>query len=133
MYVSTSHATIEKSLNVLVVDDEDYVADMIATTLELEGYHVDVAHDGQDGLRRAKEQRFHLIIVDVMMPRLSGPEMVQHLRELEHVHDTPIVLISVGPRPEVDWATVRFMRKPFDIDGMLSLVKQTIGPQERGG
>jgi DNA-binding response OmpR family regulator len=115
---------------VLIVDDEDYVADMIAATLKLEGYNVDVAYNGQEGLLRAQQQPFHLIIADVMMPYVSGPDMVRELRAKERTRKTPVLLISVGPRPQLDSSAITFLRKPFDIDAMLAVVRGAIQQQE---
>ena len=108
---------------VLVIDDEDYVADMIATALSLEGYAVHVAYNGQEGLDRARSLAVDLAIVDIMMPYMSGEDLAERLRAEPHLRSVPIIMISAGARPRRLLEDVTFLPKPFDIDRLLALVE----------
>ena len=108
---------------VLVIDDEDYVADMIATALSLEGYAVHVAYNGQEGLDRARSLAVDLAIVDIMMPYMSGEDLAERLRAEPHLRSVPIIMISAGARPCRLLEDVTFLPKPFDIDRLLALVE----------
>ena len=112
---------------VLVIDDEDYVADMIATALGLEGYTVHVAYNGQDGLERAQSMVVDLVIVDIMMPYMSGEDLAERLRAEPHLRSVPIIMISAGARPRRLLEDVVFLPKPFDIDRILALVEAALG------
>lgn len=122
----TARPPATAGLSVLVIDDEDYVADMVATVLNLEGYKVHVAYNGRDGLATAQHITVDLMIIDIMMPYLSGPALVEKLRISHHTRDTPIILISAGAQP-VRKEKVAFLAKPFDMDVLLDLVATTIG------
>jgi len=130
--VSARSARDTRRLVVLVVDDEDYVADMIATALGLDGYVVHVAYNGRDGLVQAQSQRLDMIIVDIMMPYLSGVALVEELRKLDINRDVPIMLISAGARPQRALPNLTFMPKPFNIDQLTEQVAAQIGRPERG-
>jgi CheY-like chemotaxis protein len=111
---------------VLVIDDEDYVADMIVNALETEGYTVHVAYNGRDGLSQALALSLDVLVVDIMMPYMSGTTLVEKLRTVEHLRDTPVILISAGARPRQSLPNVTFLPKPFDMDDMLGLVAKHV-------
>jgi CheY-like chemotaxis protein len=110
-----------------VIDDEDYLVDLIATTLESEGYQVYLAYNGRDGLERARSAKIDLIITDIMMPYLGGIALLDAIRAAEHTRDIPVMLISAGARPPRGQPKVTFIAKPFDINKMLELVEEQIG------
>ncbi|HEY0736063.1 MAG TPA: response regulator [Herpetosiphonaceae bacterium] len=111
---------------VLVIDDEDYVADMLASALEIEGYTVHLAYNGRDGLALAQTLRVDLVIIDIMMPYMNGIDLIGELRQLDHTLDVPIILISAGARPRQQMPGVTFLPKPFDLDNMLGLIATTL-------
>ena len=119
---AAQHTQSRRGPTVLVIDDEDYVADMLAGALELEGYTVHQAYNGRDGLALGKSLAVDLVIIDIMMPYISGTALVETFRGLDHTANVPIILISAGARPPQQQPRVRFVPKPFDIDGMLKLV-----------
>jgi len=97
--VSPPDAAHREPAAVLVIDDEDYVADMIATALELDGYVVHVAYNGRDGMEQARSAPVDLVVVDIMMPYIGGLGLIAQLRSLDHGREVPIILISAGARP----------------------------------
>ena len=66
--------------HVLIVDDEEHLADALSHNLQFEGYATTVAYDGEEGLRLAQTIRFDLVILDIMMPKLDGLEVCRRLR-----------------------------------------------------
>jgi CheY-like chemotaxis protein len=68
---------------ILVVDDEPLVLQVMVRGLQAAGYEVVAAGDGVDALAKAQEQPFDLVVVDSIMPRMGGPELVIHLRSLQ--------------------------------------------------
>ena len=68
-------------MRILLVEDEVDFARMVARGLEAEGFAVDVVHDGESGLWAATEQEFDVVVLDLMLPKLSGYEVVRRLRD----------------------------------------------------
>jgi two-component system alkaline phosphatase synthesis response regulator PhoP len=66
--------------HILIVDDEEHLADALAHNLQFEGFSTTVAHDGEEGLRLARTIQFDLVILDIMMPELDGLEVCKRLR-----------------------------------------------------
>ena len=76
---------------VLVVDDEKLIVKGIRFSLEQDGMEVTCAYDGEEALRLAREQKFDMILLDIMLPKLSGTEVCQQIREFSGV---PIVMLT---------------------------------------
>ena len=84
----------EAKPRVLVVEDNADEAQMVKMILEPEGYHVSVATDGRDGLRKADSDKPDLIVLDVMMPGLDGFGTCAKLRENPRYREVPIILLT---------------------------------------
>ncbi len=79
---------------ILVIEDERGITEAITWTFQREGYEVSIARDGHEGLRRARTLLPDLIILDLMLPGLSGLEVCRELRSGEHTRDIPIIILS---------------------------------------
>ena len=117
---------------VLVVDDDDVIRQLITVNLELEGFDVATAIDGQDCLDRVKDIRPDVITLDVMMPRLDGWEAAGRLRADPDTAGIKVVLLSAraqeadlerGSRIGVD----AYLTKPFDPDELIAVVRRLAG------
>jgi DNA-binding response OmpR family regulator len=82
------------SARVLLVEDDPVILRLLEVNFELEGYEVLLAHDGAEGIRLAQEQRPDLVISDIMMPNVSGIELVAALKGDERTAGIPILLLS---------------------------------------
>ncbi|RBP00848.1 vancomycin resistance response regulator transcription factor, VanR-F/VanR-M family [Rossellomorea aquimaris] len=80
-----------KRLSILVADDEEEIADLIAIHLEKEGYHVTKASDGEEAVRVVETQVIDLLILDIMMPKMDGYEVTRRIRDQ---HNMPIIFLS---------------------------------------
>jgi DNA-binding response OmpR family regulator len=104
---------------VLVVEDDPAMQMLCAFNLRLAGFEVTTASTGRAALERAPEQRFDLILLDVMLPDLGGFEVAEALRATEQTHDVPLVFVSARTSPD-DLARGRaagaidYVTKPFD-------------------
>ena len=87
-----------ENYHVLVVEDDEKIRDGIEIYLKSQGYEVSKAADGIDGLEKLKEKEVHLAIIDVMMPRMDGIQMVIQLRK---EYDFPVIMLSAKSE-EVD-------------------------------
>ncbi|MCB2172694.1 response regulator [archaeon] len=109
---------------VLVVDDEEDIRDLVKMVLVGNGYEVFTATTGEEGLVKAVKIKPDLIILDVVMPGISGLEVCRLLKSKPEFDKIPILVMSVLDR-EIDHEYVQkagaddFLHKPFDIDELL--------------
>jgi two-component system phosphate regulon response regulator PhoB len=81
-------------LRILVIEDTRDLVEVLTVALQREGYEIVVAYDGQEGLRKAQSLLPDLILLDVMLPGLSGTEVLRELRAGERTRDVPVIIIS---------------------------------------
>jgi CheY-like chemotaxis protein len=107
---------------ILVVDDEDAIRALLLTVLRRRGYKVDTARNGTEAIQRCVRCRYVLVLLDLMMPVMSGYEVLGHLARME---DRPLVIVLTAgllPKqldPEIVAGT---LRKPFDIDLLVDTI-----------
>ena len=122
---------VSGSADILVVDDDPALREMLTQQLTEHGYTVRQAEDGVQAMREARDKRPDLIILDVMMPGLSGFDVVSMLRADDDVDDVPIMILSIvedadrGYRLGVD----RYLNKPVDHDVLLREIEALIRRQ----
>lgn len=110
---------------ILVVDDEKAINDIIQYNLEGEGYEITSAYDGQECLDIFKSQKFDLIILDIMMPKLDGFSV---LREIRKTSQTPVIMLT-AKQEEVDkvlgleLGADDYVVKPFSIRELTARIK----------
>ncbi len=78
-------------INILVVDDEQEIADLVEIYLVSDGYKVFKANNAEDGLRVLEEQEIHLVLLDIMMPGMNGLDMCKKIREKSNI---PVIMLS---------------------------------------
>jgi CheY-like chemotaxis protein len=106
---------------ILVVDDELDIRELIAEALVLDGYRVRTAPNGKIAVRRARLNRPDLIVLDLMMPVMSGWEFMEAQQEDRGLASIPVIVVSAALDAQAESAAM-FLRKPFDIDTLLSTV-----------
>lgn len=120
---------------VLVVDDDDVIRQLITVNLELEGFDVVTAFDGQDALDKVKEAGVSVVTLDVMMPRVDGWEAAARLRSDPDTAHIKVVLLSAraqeadlqrGEKIGVD----AYLTKPFDPDELIDIVRRLAAEAE---
>lgn len=79
------------ALKILVVDDEKMIVKGLRFSLLQDGYEVDCAYDGEEAVNMIREKQFDMILLDVMLPKLSGFEVLQQVREFS---DVPIIMLT---------------------------------------
>ena len=114
----------EQERRILVVDDDDAIRALITTVLRRRGLRVDTARNGLEALQRVKRCRYAVVLLDLMMPRMSGHQFLDEVRADPPV-DLPVIivltagLVTRAQLPEVVAASVR---KPFDIEMLVDTV-----------
>ena len=117
---------------VLVVDDDEVIRQLIAVNLQLEGFEVATAVDGQDCLDRVQEIAPDVITLDVMMPRLDGWETAVQLRKSPDTAHIKVVLITARAQEDditrgTNVGADAYLTKPFDPGEMIRVVRQLAG------
>ncbi len=122
---------------ILIVEDEPSMRLGLKDNLEFESYEVELAIDGQEGLEKVKRDQFDLIILDVMMPKMSGFDLCKAIRELKIM--TPIIFLTAKSE-EIDkvlgleLGADDYLTKPFSLRELLARVKailRRIQPTEK--
>ena len=114
---------------ILVADDDPVIRRLIEVNLGLEGFEVELAADGEDAIARAKASMPDLIVLDVMMPGLTGWEAAQRLKEDAATEHIPVVLLSARTREEdirrgQDVGAAVYVTKPFDPPELVNVVRK---------
>jgi len=124
-------------MKILVVEDEKKVASFIKRGLEEEDFTVDVAYDGEEGLQMGETNPYDLILMDVMLPKMDGLEVVKELRKKEN--KTPVLCLTAKDKVEdivagLDSGSDDYLTKPFAFAELLARVRALArrGTQDRG-
>jgi len=113
---------------ILVVDDEPDLVETVRYPLEMEGYQVLIAYNGEDGLNQARKEGPDLIILDLMLPKLDGYKVCRLLKFDERYKHIPILMLTAKTQEKdrllgKETGADDYMTKPFDIDKLLEKVK----------
>lgn len=111
---------------VLIVDDDPVVPAVIKEILSGRGFLVDTCTDGSSALARAREQRYDIVLSDLVMPGMNGAELTQGLKAVDPT--TTVLVISGHPRhplaqEAIAAGAVRVVPKPFDIGALLEFLE----------
>jgi excisionase family DNA binding protein len=116
---------------VLIVDDDDRLREYLKANLELEGYTVREASNADEGLEALEREPPALILLDVMMPKIDGWEMLRRVQERHGVGTIPVIMFS-GKVDESDASEAKtrgargFIGKPFDPQQLIDSTKQLV-------
>jgi DNA-binding response OmpR family regulator len=116
---------------ILVVDDEEPVRMLLRDTLELDAYEVRDAIDGPEALESFDERRPDGIILDIMMPRMSGIDVLKEIRSRPGGAEVPVILLTAAGDDQTTWdgwsaGATCYLTKPFDPDNLLSWVERLL-------
>jgi DNA-binding response OmpR family regulator len=115
-------------MTILIVEDNLKLSANLQRLLELEGHAVAVAHDGEEGLRRALAERFDCIVLDLNLPKLDGLAVCRALRAGDDPAPVPILMLTARNAKRdvvlgLDTGADDYLPKPFDIDELLARVR----------
>ena len=117
---------------ILIVDDEKDFVKTTALRLGHEGYEIEEANDGTEALEKVAAKKPDLILLDIMMPGMTGTEVYEKLRAEPDTASIPIIFLTVWERllpgtVEPDEGRYRFLMKPFDFQKLLQTIHDLIG------
>ncbi|OEH86087.1 DNA-binding response regulator [Desulfuribacillus stibiiarsenatis] len=114
--------------SILIIEDEEKIARFTQLELEYEGYHVEKALNGRDGLEMVKQNAYDLILLDVMLPGLNGIEVLRRIRQFS---DIPVILLTardtvIDKVTGLDSGADDYITKPFAIEELLARIRATM-------
>ena len=117
---------------ILCVEDSPATQKFISFTLKYRGYDVVTADDGVEGMEKISNDKFDLIILDIMMPRMTGLEVLKEVKGNPEFADTPVIMLT-SEKSESDRDTALnlgakyFLNKPFQPPELLDVVSKVLG------
>ncbi len=120
----------EKTIHILLAEDERTLAMIIKDTLDGQGFHVDVAGDGEEALRLYAANKPDVLVADVMMPRLDGFELVRRIRKSDQT--TPVIFLTARSAVNdvvhgFEMGANDYLKKPFGIQELIVRIKALLG------
>lgn len=126
----------QPSLKVLVVDDEENIQELIRLGLRYEGFQVESASNGPDGISAAQRLSPDLVILDLMLPGMDGLEVCRRMRANPTTQDVPILMLTAKDEVHdrvtgLDTGADDYLTKPFDFEELVARVKAILRRQQR--
>ena len=114
---------------ILIIEDEEKIARVLQLELQFEGYEAEMAHTGTDGLLKYREQQWDLILLDIMLPEMSGMDVLKRIRATES--QTPVIMLTAKNEVEdkvkgLDLGANDYVTKPFEIEELLARVRSAL-------
>jgi DNA-binding response OmpR family regulator len=101
--MNTSHMADAIKKKVLIIDDDSFLSGIYATKLDIEGFEVATAKDGEEGLKAVEKSVPDLILLDVLMPKLDGFETLKRLKQIEAVKGVPVIMLTnLGQKEDIE-------------------------------
>lgn len=111
------------SKNILIVEDDQFVRELYQHEFRKEGYNIEVVEDGEAALKTAKEGNFDCILLDIMIPKVDGIEVLKRLKADSSTKNIPIVMLSNLGQDEI-------IRKSIEIGAKAYIVKNLYTPNQ---
>ncbi|MBI4323238.1 MAG: response regulator [Candidatus Omnitrophica bacterium] len=118
----------DKKVRVLLVDDEPSIVKMVGKRLEVEGFEVLVAMDGQEALKKVQTEAPDLVVLDLMLPKLNGYEVCMMLKEDTRYQKIPVVMFTAKAQEQDEKLGLAcgadaYIRKPFKAQELLEQIR----------
>jgi len=121
--ISNKTKSQNSAKRILIVEDDPFLIDIYTTKLKDIGFSIDVANDGEDGLRKLKEGNFDLLMLDIVLPHIDGWQVLKQISENEELKNLKVIVLSnLGQKEEVE--------KGLKLGAIKYLIKAHYTPQE---
>lgn len=119
---------MEPKVKILVIEDERDINDLISLQLNREGYDVTQSYDGQDGLMKALNSEFHVVVLDWMLPSINGLEILKKIREQKKSDKMAIIMATAKGHSDdiilgLEHGADDYLSKPYDLNVLKARVK----------
>ena len=116
---------------ILIVEDSKKTTSVLKEVLEMEGYSVYIANDGVNGIAMARREKPDLILLDLLLPKVSGFDVCSILKKDDYTRHIPIIIIStMYSKENIDKLKIcgilNFLKKPYKLEDLLAEIKKTI-------
>lgn len=117
---------------ILIVDDEDDIVNLVRLILEDAGFEVHATANGLEALEKLQSENFDLVLLDIMMPMITGWEVLRELRNQSKTKDIPVALLTARASPRDDNRQhpsdfCDYITKPFEPEDLIARIKQILG------
>ncbi|MGH2813496.1 MAG: response regulator [Actinomycetota bacterium] len=124
------------SARILIVDDDPAIRRLLNHSLELEGYLVATASDGEEALDQLPVVDPDVVVLDIMMPRMNGLDVLERIRRDPDTADLPVILLTAKSAKEDVWEGWQrgvdyYMTKPFDVEELLRFIEYVLSGGDR--
>jgi DNA-binding response OmpR family regulator len=119
--------------NILIIDDKKNIRTMVKKCLDLEGYTVDTADNGYDGIKLYSENKYDLVMLDIRMPELSGTEVLKIMKSINS--NIPVIIITAFATVKnavecIKLGAIDYLRKPFTPERIREIVTKILNRRE---
>ncbi|MBD3311419.1 MAG: response regulator [Candidatus Magasanikbacteria bacterium] len=113
----------DKKIHVLLIEDDNFLIDIYKTKFEMEGFKVSVCDNGEQGLADAKKKKPDVVLLDILLPKKDGFEVLKELKADKNTEDIPVILLTnLGQKDDVD--------KGLELGAVDYLIKAHYKPSE---
>lgn len=121
---------------ILVIDDDKNLVEMLKIRLESEGFKVVSAYDGEEGLEKTMKEKPNLIILDIMLPGISGYEVCQKLKDDRKTWDIPVMMLTAKGDLESRFTSlftgaIEYMSKPYESRVLMRNIRQMLSMDKK--
>lgn len=123
---------------ILIIEDDDFLSSMYVSKFEKSGFQVEVATDGKEGLEKIKKGRPDLVLLDIVLPRLDGFEILKKIKEEPELKAIPVILLTnLGQKNEVEkglslGADEYIIKAHFTPTAVVAKVKEVLRKKKNG-
>ena len=124
---------VDQKIKVLIVEDDKFLAELITTKLDKEGYEIVLATDGESGVAKIKQEKPDIILLDIMLPGMDGFEVLENIKKDDEVKGIPVIILSnFGQEEKVEkglnlGAADYLVKANFTTGEIVEKIKQTLG------
>lgn len=111
-----------KPIKILLVEDEESIRSVYTEYLQMEGFEVEEAKDGEEALLKAKTFDFDVLLLDIMLPKLDGLEVLKAIKQVENLKEKPVILLTALGRDSI-------IQKGFELGADGYLIKDQATPE----
>jgi CheY-like chemotaxis protein len=126
MTQGSTHEPHDVDRFVLIVDDDPDIREVLSMVLETRGFHTATAEDGEAALRVMRDGKPALVLADLMMPIMTGAQLVLTMKQDPRLSDVPVLLVTAWPANAGDLGADELLTKPVDVDHLLHSVRKYV-------